>query len=54
MKTINPCVVLNVFSVLPSDDPDYEVLARHYERHVRRQNRKARRWRFWNRLFNLF
>ena len=53
MKPINPCVVLN-YIVLTSDDPDFEIRSRHYAAHVRRQNRKARRWRFLNRVRNLF
>ncbi len=53
MRPITPCVVLD-YMILTDDDPDYEIRARHYERHVRRQNRKARWLRFWNRVFNLF
>lgn len=53
MKAIEPCVLID-FRVLPIDDPDYEVRCREHDKNVRRQNRKARRWRFLNRVRNLF
>jgi hypothetical protein len=54
MKKHNPIQVLDYAQIINICERDQKKRIRRYGRHVSRENRKARMWRFWNRIFNLF